>query len=127
MLGEVVHKPPVEIFVHISETVSLSRKHQHIKSFSGTDKSLNDSHSIAGMHIIVNIPVDQKKMAFKICSNFRIGSDLIDKRCISLLGHLFLHAVMSLAPPAVVDIVVVIAGTGYRHLNVRVFRPFRYR
>ena len=110
MLGEVVHEPPVEVFVHVAETVALLRKHEHVETLAGAYESLDHAHRIARMDIVVYIAMNEEEMSLEILRDLRIGSDLVDECGVALLGNLFLDSVMSLAPPAVVDIVVMVAG-----------------
>ena len=41
MFGEVVYQFPIEIFIHIAESMTLLRKNQHIKTFPGTNQCIN--------------------------------------------------------------------------------------
>ena len=65
------------------------------------------------MHIIVYIAMHQHQVTFQLLHDFGVGSNLIDKGCIALLGYLFLYTVMGFTPPAVIDTVVMIARTRY--------------
>ena len=111
MLREVVHKSPVEVFVHVAERMALLRQHEHVETLSGADQSLNHTHRVTRMDIVVDIAMNKKQMALELRGDLRIGRDLINECSISLLGNLLLHSVVGLALPAVVDVVVMVSGT----------------
>ena len=62
MLREVVHEPPVEVFVHVSEAVTLVRKHEHVESLAGLDQRIDHACSVAWMNIIIDISMHKEKM-----------------------------------------------------------------
>ena len=109
MFGEVVDKTPIEIFIHVTEAVSLLRQHEHIKSLTRSDKGVNNPDSVAGMNIIIDVAMYKQKMSLQILRNLRICSDLVDEGSVTLVAHRFLDSMMGLAPPAVVYVVVMIA------------------
>ena len=91
--------------------MALLRQHEHVETLSCADQGLNHTHCIARMDIVVDVAMNKKQMALELRGDLRIGRDLIYECRISLLGNLLLHSVVGLAPPAVVDVVVVVSGT----------------
>ena len=117
MFRKVVRKPPVEIFVHISEGVSLLRKDEHIEAFVGADEGLDDTHGVSRMYIVIDITVDKEKMSLEVSGDFRISGDLIDESGVTLVGNDLLHTMVSLTPPTVIDVIVVVSGTRHSYLE----------
>ena len=91
--------------------MALLWKHEHVKALSGTDESLDYTHCITRVDIVVDVSVYEKKMSLEILRDFRIGCDLVYEGGVSLLGNLLLDSMMGLAPPTVVDVVVVVSCT----------------
>ena len=110
MFREVVDQTPVEILVHVSEGVALLRKHEHIESLAGADQCVDHSHRVAWVDIVVDVAMDKEKMSLEVLRDFRVGCDLVDEGGVALRGDGFLDAMVRLAPPAVVDGVVMVAG-----------------
>ena len=109
MLGEVVDESPVEVLVHVTEGVSLLREHEHVETLSCPDQSVYDADCIARMDIVVDVSMDKEKMTFQILRDLRVCADLLDEGCVALLADGLLDSVVGLAPPAVVDGVVVVS------------------
>ena len=111
MLREVIDKAPVEVLVHVTETMALIRQHKHVKALSSLDQGIDYTACICRMDVVIDLAMNKHKMSLEILGNLRIGCNLIVEGSISLLGNLLLHTVMSLAPPPVVDIIVMVSGT----------------
>ena len=87
----------------------LLRQHEHVESLSGSDQGVHYAGRVARMDIVVDVSMDQEKMALEVLRDFRIGADLIYKGRVSLLAYGLLYAMVGLAPPAVVDRVVMVS------------------
>ena len=114
MLRKEIHQPPIEIFVHISETMTLPRKNQHLETLISPDQSIHNTDRIRIMDIIIDITMYKHQMTFQLLNNFGIRSYFINKSSISFFRNDLFHAMMCLAPPTVINPVVVVPGTGYR-------------
>ena len=120
MLREVINKTPVEIFVHVAETMALLGQHEHVEALTGTDEGIDDAQGVAGVYVVVDVTMDEHEVTLQAAGNLWIGGDAI-RECRVVLLHFLLDAMMRLAPPTVVDAVVVVAGAGNCHLvEVRV-------
>ena len=74
-------------------------------------------NGISGVYVIIHITMNQEQMTFQVLRQLLVGRDLALKRDVTrLIGNL-LHAMVLLAPPTVVDVVVVVAGTRDSHLE----------
>ena len=109
MLGEVIDQPPVEIFVHVAEAVTLVRKHEHVEAFSCLDQRIDHSHCIAWMHIVIDVAVYEQEMSLEVLRDFRVGRYPVIECRVSLLADFLLDAMVGLAPPAVIDPVVMVS------------------
>ena len=109
MLREVVHKSPVEVLVHVAEAMTLIREHKHVETFSCLDQSIDHAGSISRMHIVIDVSMHKKKMAFQLGCDLRICTYLIYERGISLCTYFLLDTMMGFAPPSVINAVVVIS------------------
>ena len=65
VFAEVVHKTPVEVFVHVAEAMSLVREHEHVEALSCLYESVDHSCGVARMDIVVNVSVHEKKMSLE--------------------------------------------------------------
>ena len=106
--AEVVCHFPEEIFIHISESVTLSGEIQHIKSLVCSDKCIDYASCICRVNIVIHISVNKKKMSFKILDKFLVEMDAVVEYCIAFFCNYFFYTVMGFTPPAVVDTVVVL-------------------
>ena len=111
MAGEIVDHTPVEIFVHIAEAVALLRKEQHVKTLSGTDQGICHTQRIARMDIVVDVTMYEHQMTFQSACDLFVRLDVVDESRITLFADHFLHAMMRLAPPTVIDAVIMVSGT----------------
>ena len=109
VIGKVVDHAPVEVFVHVTETVALLRQHEHIEAFVGADQGVDHTQRIARMHVVVDIAVHEQQVPLELACDLGVGTYVVDERRVALLAYLLLDAVVRLAPPAVVDAVVVVA------------------
>ena len=105
---EVVNQTPIEVLVHVAEAVALLRKHEHIEALAGTDEGIDYTHGVTRMHVVVDVTVDEQQVTLQVLRNLRIGRNLIHEGSVALFSNLFLHTMVSFAPPAVVDVVVVV-------------------
>lgn len=64
------------------------------------------------MHIVVHVSVYEKQVALEIFHEVLIHVYAVVECGISFSRYVFLDTVVSLAPPAVVDTVVVVSGAG---------------
>ena len=111
MLREIIDKTPVEIFVHVAEAVSLVRKHEHVETLACLDEGVDYTDGISRMYIIVDVTMNQEKVPLEVLRNLRVRSDLVVECGIALFCDFLLHDVMGLAPPAVIDVVVMVSCT----------------
>lgn len=115
-LGVVVGHAPEEIFIHVAEAVTLAWEDEHIEPLVGADQGVDHSDGVGRVDVVVDVTVHEHQVTFQIAGDLRIGLDAIDERGVPLV-NLLKDSVMLLAPPAVVDAVVVVAGAGDRHLE----------
>ena len=121
-LGVVVGHAPEEIFVHVTEAVTLAREDQHVEPLVGSNQSVDHADGVGRVDVVVDVPVYKHQVAFQIGCNLRIGLDAVDERGVTLV-YLLQDSVMLLAPPTVVDAVVVVSGAGDCYLEeVRIFQ-----
>ena len=107
-LAVVVGHTPEEVFVHIAESVALAGEDEHVETLVGADEGIDDTDRVRRMHIVVDITVHEHEVALQVGGNLRIGLDGIYEGCVACLDLLF-DSVMLFAPPAVVDVVVMVA------------------
>ena len=61
---------PEEVFGHIAECVSLSRKNKHLETFVGFDEGINNPYCVAWVYIVVNLAMyGMYTAAFINCMN----------------------------------------------------------
>ena len=113
VLAEEVDHTPIEVFIHIAESVALLRQIEHLEALAGAYQGIGHACGVGGVHIVVDVAVHKHQVTFELACYLGIGGYLIHKCGIAFFAHFFLHAVMGFAPPAVVDVVVVIAGCRY--------------
>ena len=117
IVGEVVNQTPVEILVHIAKTVALCRQIEHIETLVCTNQSIHYARCISGVNVVVNLAVNEQQVALQLLGNLGVTANLIDECSVTLLAHLLLYAVVSLAPPTVVNLVVVVTRARYSRLE----------
>ena len=101
----------------------LARQDEHVESLVGADQGIHDTDGVGRMHIVVDVPVHEEKVPLEVAGDFRIGVYVIDKCRVPLFCYLFEYAVVLLAPPAVVDAVVMVSCAGYGSgVEVRIFQ-----
>ena len=110
MFREVVYQTPVEILVHVAEAMALLRKHEHIETLACTDQGINYTNGITRVYIVVDVAMNEQQVTLQVLCNLRIGCNLVYKGSVALFRNLFLYAMVCFTPPAVVDVVVVVAG-----------------
>ena len=126
MLGEVIHQTPVEILVHIAEAVTLCWQIEHIETLVGANQSIHHARGVTWVYVVVNLAVYQHQMTLQVACNLWVALDAVKECCVALVIHLLLHAVVSLAPPAVVNLIIVVTCARYRRLEeVRVLQHSR--
>ena len=69
------------------------------------------------MHVVVDVAVHEQQVPLELACDLGVGAYVVDERRVALLAYLLLDAVVRLAPPAVVDAVVVVASARYRRLE----------
>ena len=89
--------------------MALLRQHEHIEAFVGADQGVDYTQRIARMHVVVDIAVHEQQVALELACYLGVGAYVVDERRVSLFAHLLLDTVVRLAPPAVVDTVVMVA------------------
>ena len=117
IVGEVVNQSPVEILVHIAKAVTLRRQIEHIKTLVGTNQRIYYTRCISGMNIVVNLAVNEQQVTLQLLGNLGVATNLVDECSVALIRNFLLHAVVSLAPPAVVNLVVVVTCARYSRLE----------
>ena len=90
--------------------MSLLRQHKHVESLSGSDQGIDNPDCVSRMDIVIYVTMYKEKMALKVLRDLRISGDLVYEGGVTLVAHCLLDSVMGLAPPSVVDIVVMVAG-----------------
>ena len=121
-LGVVVGKAPEEIFIHVAEAVALAREDEHVETLVGADQGVDHADGVGRVDVVVDVAVHQHQVAFQVGCDLRIGLDAVDEGRVALVD-LLQDTVMLLAPPAVVDAVVVVAGAGDSRLEeIRIFQ-----
>ena len=63
------------------------------------------------MYVVVNVTVYKEQVAFKVSGKLLVGVYTVFECGITFLRYLLKHSMVLLAPPAVVDAVVVVSGT----------------
>ena len=112
-------KPTLEIWIISHEKHMIvnnipkvkSNRNDYLSRLIDTKINGKDGYGIGRMNVIVYITMHQHQVTFQLLHDFGVGSNLIDKGCIALLGYLFLYTMMGLTPPAVIDAVVMVPGT----------------
>ena len=91
------------------QNVTLLRQHEHVEAFVGADQGVDHTQRIARMHVVVDVAVHEQQVPLELACDLGVGAYVVDERRVSLFAHLLLDAVVRLAPPAVVDTVVMVA------------------
>ncbi len=117
VFGEVVGQLPEEVLVHRAEAVVLAGQDEHVEALVGLDKGVDHAYRIARVDVVVHVAVHQQQVPFQARGQLGVGRYLVDERGVAVLVDLLLDAVVLLAPPAVVDAVVVVAGARYGRLE----------
>ena len=116
VLREVVGHTPEEVLVHITEAVTLTRKQQHIEALIRANQRIHNAESTARVYVLVDIAVYEQQVTLKARCKLVVSRDVILKDSLAILLHLA-DTVMLLAPPAVVDIVIVVTCARYRYVE----------
>ena len=105
--------------------MTLAREDEHIETLVGADQGVDHADGVGRVDVVVDVAVHQHQMAFQVGGDLRIGLDAVDEGRVALVD-LLQDTVMLLAPPAVVDAVVVVAGAGDSRLEeIRIFQNGR--
>ena len=72
MIGEEINHSPVEVFIHITKTMTLSGQHQQVETLACTDQSIHYTQCIGRMYIVVNISMNQHQMSLQLSGYFRV-------------------------------------------------------
>ena len=94
----------------------LARQEEYIEAFVRPDEGIDDPDGVGRMNIVVHVARAEQEMTFQILCQLRVGLDVIYECGIPVFDFL-LDSVVLLAPPSVVDAVVVVAGAGNRALK----------
>ena len=111
VLCEEVEEAPVEVFVHVAEAMTLGGEHEHVKAFVGVDEGMNNTLGITRVNVVVDVAVNEHETTFEILGDFGVCLDRVDKCSVTFFRYFFFHTVVGLAPPAVIDVVIVVTGT----------------
>ena len=117
IVREVVNQTPVEILVHIAKAVALRRQVEHIETLVSANQSIHYARCISGVNVVVNLAVNEQQVALQLLGNLGVAADFVNKCGVALVVNLLLYAVVSFAPPAVVNLVIVVTRTRYRRLE----------
>ena len=117
IVREVVNQTPVEILVHIAKTVALRGQVEHIETLVGANQCIYYTRCISGVNVVVNLAVNEQQVARQLLGNLGVAADFVNKCGVALVVNLLLYAVVSLAPPTVLNLVVVVTRTRYRRLE----------
>ena len=63
------------------------------------------------MDIVVDVTMYEHQMTFQPTCDLFVRLDVVDESRITLFADHFLHAMMRLAPPTVIDTVIMVSGT----------------
>lgn len=107
--AEVVGHSPEEILVHVTESVALSGQYKQVKTFVGSDQGIDNPDSVARMHIVVHVTGHKQKVALEILHDVLVLVDRVGEGSVAFCGNLLKDSVMLLAPPSVIDGVVMVA------------------
>ena len=97
--------------------MALTGDEQHVEALPSLDQFIHDNDGVGGVYVIIYIAMNQEQMAFQVLRQLLVGGNLAFKRDVARLVGDLLHAMMLLAPPTVVDVVVVITGARDSHLE----------
>ena len=91
--------------------MALLRQKQHIEAFSGPDQGVCHTQRITRMDIVVDVTMYEHQMTFQPTCDLFVRLDVVDESRIPLFADHFLHTMMRLAPPTVIDAVIMVSGT----------------
>ena len=77
MFGEVVYEAPIEVFVHVSESVSLLGQEEHVEPFACADEGIDNSERIPRVDIVVDIAMYQHQVSFQLLGDLFVRLDVI--------------------------------------------------
>ena len=117
VVGKVVNQTPVEILVHIAKAVALRGQVEHIETLVGANQCIYYTRCISGVNVVVNLAVNEQQVSLQLLGNLGVAADFVNECGVALVAHLLLYAVVSLAPPAVVNLVIVVTRTRYSCLE----------
>ena len=117
IVGKVIYHSPIEILVHIAKSVTLCRQIQHIEALVCANQSVCHARRVSWVNIVVNLTVNKHLMPLQTTCQLGVTADSVNECSVALVAHLLLYAVVCLAPPAVVDSVVVVTCARYRSLE----------
>ena len=107
-LAIVIGHAPEEILIHVAETMTLAREDEHIETLVRTNEGIDYANSVRRMNVIVDVAVHEHQVSFQVGSYLRISLDRVNKCGISC-SYLLLDSVMLLAPPSVINVVVMVS------------------
>ena len=119
VLAEEVGHFPEEVFVHSLEAVALAGEYKHLKAFVGADESIHYACGVGRVNVVVHVACHQQQVSLEAACKLLVGTDVVrecgvalnDTLLVCLLLDILLYTMVLLAPPVVVDTVVVVAGT----------------
>ena len=88
--------------------MTLSGEDEHIEPLVRTNEGIDYSNSVRRMNVIVDVAVYEHQVSFQVGSYLRISLDRVNKCGISC-SYLLLDSVMLLAPPSVINVVVMVS------------------
>ena len=113
---KVINQTPVEILVHIAKAVALSREKQHIETLVRADKCIHYTQGAARVYILVDVTVYEQEVTLKALCKLVVRRDMVLENSLAITLYLA-DTVVLLAPPAVVDVVVVVTCARYRNIE----------
>ena len=116
MLREVVRHAPEEVLVHIAKAVTLARQQEHIEALVSTDKSVYNTQGTTWVNVLVDIAVNEEEVTLEALCEFVVSRDVVLEDGLAILLNLA-DTVVLLAPPTVVDVVIVVTGARYRNIE----------
>ena len=117
MLAEVVDHTPVEVLIIILKVVLLAWHDEHVEALACTDQLVDHTDAVTRMHVIIHIAMDEEQVTLEVLGELLIGWHMSIEGDVAILVGLLGHAMVLLTPPAVVDVVVMIAGARDSHLE----------
>ena len=119
VLAEEVSHLPEEVLVHGVEAVALAWENHSLETLVGAYEGVNHACGVGRVYVVVHITCNQHEVTLETACELLICADVVrecgvalnDTVLTGLLLYVLLDTMVLLAPPVVVDAVVVVSGT----------------